>query len=45
MGKRCKCGRYFLDPIPLKCTRCQQQLNRYEITFKGKTMIIEGELK
>lgn len=23
MGYKCTCGRYFLDPVPTKCNKCQ----------------------
>lgn len=33
MGYKCKCGRYFLDPLPHKCNKCQSEIPSG--TFEG----------
>lgn len=26
MGYKCECGRYFLNPLPHKCNKCQREI-------------------
>jgi hypothetical protein len=43
MGTKCDCGRFYLDPIPTRCSKCNNKLDGG--TTKGDTFRIIHEIR
>jgi hypothetical protein len=51
MGEKCNCGRFFMNPVPLFCSRCKKSLKsgspegeKFRVTYKDKSILTDGNI-